>query len=174
LLGDAGTQQQMDSSMQADTGGNDAAAPQDATADVPIIKDAMPDISIGPPDSFIQCGPTLTCSAKTAVCCDHTLSSTEWQCVASVSACNNAGDVPISCSSHDNCVSQGTPGDICCANLVDNGTCGVPTTVSCMATCNPNMDQTQIGCGTGDPCPTDEPTCKASTCTLPDYNICSP
>jgi hypothetical protein len=164
----------MDASMQqADTGGSDTSMTQDVTVnDAPMVKDVTTDTPIIIADSPIQCGPTLTCPAKTSICCDHSFSTT-WQCVTNASACAGAGDVPIACSSHDNCVSQGTPGDICCGNTMDNGACEVATSVSCMATCQQSANQVQIGCGTMDPCPTDAPNCRVSTCTLPGYDFCS-
>lgn len=164
----------MDATMQqADTGGSDTSMIEDVTVnDAPVIKDATTlDVPIIT-DSQIQCGPTLTCGAKSSICCDHTLSAT-WQCVANASACSGTGDVPIACSSHANCISQGTPGDICCADLTNDGMCEVATSVSCMATCDVGGTQAKIGCGTGDPCPTLTPNCRVSTCTLPGYEFCS-
>jgi hypothetical protein len=156
----------MDSSIMKDSATIDSLPPMDVvTVDVPV----------GPPDSLIQCGPSTTCSAQTQLCCHHTNTVPEWQCVTDVSACSNAGDVPIGCSGTSNCVSQGNPTYICCADLVDDGTCGVASDVSCMAACDPTMGQTQVGCSTTDPCQsTQTPVCKASTCTLPGYNICEP
>jgi len=170
LLGDSGPE--MDASMQqADTGGSDTSMTQDVTVnDAPIVKDATIDSPIIA-DSLIQCGPYLSCPAKTSICCDHSVAAT-WQCVANASACAGAGDIPIACSSHDNCVSQGTPGDICCGNVMNNGACEVATAVSCMATCDP-ATQVKIGCGTLDPCPSQAPNCRVSTCTLPGYEFCS-
>jgi hypothetical protein len=158
-----------------DAGGQDVAMQQDTGAmDVVSVKDVVTvDVPVGPPDSKIQCGPSLTCSAQNEVCCHHTASITAWECVTDVSACNNAGDVPIGCSSHDNCTSQGEPSYICCADVQQGTMCVVATDVSCMATCDSSMDQIQVGCSTTDACldPT-TPTCKSSTCTLPGYNIC--
>jgi len=176
LLTDSGDQQQ-DASTQADANPNDVATLQDTTVnDSPTVNDVVTvDVPIGPADSKIECGSSaLTCSAQTQICCHHTVTTPEWQCVANASDCNGNGDVPIGCSSHANCVSQGTPSDICCADLQDNGSCAVAVDVSCQATCDPMAGQVQIGCSTSDPCPVSDPVCKASTCTIPGYNICSP
>jgi hypothetical protein len=126
------------------------------------------------PPVQIKCGPSMGCDAKTEVCCNHTSMST-WECVSDISQCQNFGDVPISCSSHDDCVAQGTPSYICCADLgPSNGTCNPATDVSCQATCDPSQAQDQVGCTSTDPCQsTLTPVCKVSTCTLPGYSICA-
>ncbi len=172
LLTDSGDQQ--DASVQPDVSGNDVTT-QDVTIDSPVPKDVVTvDVPVGPPDSKITCGQTLTCNAKTQICCHHTQSINQWECVTDLTACSNPTDVPIACSGHANCVSQGTPSDICCADLQNNGTCAVAVDVSCQATCDPTAGQVQVGCSSTDLCPSTDPTCKASTCTLPGYNICSP
>jgi hypothetical protein len=150
---------------------------QDVTvADVTGIKDVttVPDVPVGPPDSQILCGPSVKCSAQSQICCHHTATAPEWQCVTDLTQCQGFADVPISCSGHDNCASQGTPGDVCCANVQSNGSCDVATDVSCMSTCDPTAGQVPVGCSSTDPCPTDAPNCKLSTCTLSGYYICTP
>ena len=170
LFDDAGNDEGVDAST-VDVVAN---PPDVVTPDVASI----PDVTVqetGPADSQILCGPTLRCHAQTETCCDHTVAVSQWECVTDPSQCANTGDIPIACSGHDNCVSQGTPDYICCADTVNNGTaCAAATDVSCQATCDPTAAQTQVGCSTTDPCPSATPVCKQSTCTLPGYNICTP
>jgi len=172
LLDDSGSP--VDSSVP-----DDATKPQpdgsvvDVVAnDGPIIEDVVTvDVPVGPPDSHIQCGPTITCSAQTQICCHHTQSVTQWECVSDQTDCNAFGDVPIGCSSHENCVSQGVANDVCCADSINTGQCNAASSVSCQATCDPQSGQFQVGCSTNDPCAGNQ-TCKASTCSLVGYNIC--
>ncbi len=172
LLGEGGV---LDSSAPADASVPDTAPPSDATViDSPGPADVNTvDVPVGPKDSRIMCGTSLTCSAQTEVCCHHTSSIKPYECVATVGDCANPDDIPISCSMHDNCASQGNPTYVCCGDITSNsGACSTLGDVSCQATCDPQSDQLQVGCSGTDPCPTDTPNCKVSTCTLPGYNIC--
>lgn len=171
LLDDSGTPGS-DASVTQDSGPGDDATTKDVVVlDAPPIEDVVTvDVPIGPQDSRIQCGTVLTCSAQNEVCCHHTQSLTQWECVTDASQCNSFGDVALSCSGHENCVSQGVESDICCADTSDNGNCTVATAVSCQSTCDGNSGQFQVGCSTNDPCQSG--TCHASTCSLPGYNIC--
>ncbi len=180
LLGDGGN--------AADEGiGTDVTVPpQDSgpptkdvvTVDVPIADVVVPDSPVGPPDSLIHCGSALTCDAKTQICCKHTFSSQQYQCVSSVNDCMGNGDVPIECSSNDNCVSQGNPGYICCAdaNNAGTGNCTnytVASSVSCQADCS-QQGQVPVGCSQQvQDCPYPNQTCIVSICTLPGYTICN-
>jgi hypothetical protein len=170
LLGDDGGGSGKDGSVSEGGPGPDGAA-----NDAPVVKDVVTvDVPVGPGDSHIQCGPSLTCSAQNEVCCHHTFGTTtqQWECVQDASSCNNYGDVPIECSSHENCVSQGLASYVCCADTTYNGgQCNVATDVSCQSACDPNSGQFQVGCGTNDPCPVNQ-SCIQSSCSLIGYDIC--
>jgi hypothetical protein len=171
LFNDAGDQ--VDAGSQMDSAATDTGSQNDVTVpDSPATKDAVVDVPVGPGDSKIKCGPTLTCSAQTQLCCHHPQSlNNPYECVADISSCSGVTDVPIGCSDHENCVSQGVSSDVCCANTQNNGQCAVATDISCMSTCDPNAGQVQVGCSSTDPCPSTQ-TCKVSTCTLVGYPIC--
>jgi hypothetical protein len=152
----------------------DAVAPQDSS----VVDVVTVDVPVGPPDSKIQCGTNLTCDAQTQICCHHMFSAQQYQCVASINDCAASGDVPIACSSNDNCVSQGTPSYTCCATVggQGQGTCSNSTVafdVSCQADCT-QQDQVPVGCNKQpNTCPDPQnQTCITSQCTLPGYNIC--
>jgi hypothetical protein len=154
----------------------DATTNPDASVDdAPTMIDAVTvDVPVKPADSMIQCGTTLTCSAQTQVCCHHSQSiSKPYECVSSISDCAEPADVPIGCSGVANCVSQGTPSYICCANTANTGACETATDVSCMATCDTGGTQLKIGCSGSDPCPTNAPMCRMSTCSLSGYLFCA-
>ena len=78
LGGDSGEGPPDSSGVDAST--NDTGGPDDVTvSDVIGIKDAVTiDVPVGPADSKIKCGPTLTCSAQKQVCCDHTASTNQY------------------------------------------------------------------------------------------------
>ena len=168
LLGDGGTNQGLDSGEGIDATA-DVSQPDVTTKDVGA-KDVAPDAPTL--TAKIACGPSLKCDAVTEICCDHVGSGSQWECVTDVSQCNGGSDVPIECSNHEDCVAQGTADYICCANTVQGGSCTQVTDVSCMATCDPNAGQIQIGCSMTDPCP-NAGVCKISTCSLPGYPICT-
>ena len=174
LLDDSGAQQPPpDASVTKDSSTTVDAGTDDVTVQDVTIPDVVTvDVPTGPADSLIACGGNLTCSAQTQICCHHAESVTQWECVTDASDCNGVGDVPIGCSGHDNCVSQGEPNDICCADTQFNGSsCSVATDVSCQATCDANAGQFQVGCSNNDPCQGTD-VCKQSTCSLVGYDIC--
>jgi hypothetical protein len=170
---------------------NDATTPDTGTGsdggnvkDVTVIPDVItidegPDVPIKPADSNIHCG-TTTCSAQTQVCCATFGTTTTFKCVSSLGDCTGTQQVPISCSSQDNCASQGNAGDICCASgqgpFNQNPTCQQFSTtaqVQCQATCDPNAGEFQVGCSTTTQnCIDTTATCITSKCTLPGLNIC--
>jgi len=180
LLSDAGTP--IDQSAPPVDGSQPVDAsldvnPQDAAVqDVVTIVDAAPDVPTVT-DTQIQCGNT-TCSAQTQLCCYHVGATTgEFTCVAGFSDCQDTNDVPINCSSNDNCASEGEPGYICCATPGGpaNPSAGCTNSTSaaqvlCQATCDaPNFI---VGCSTQQQnCPSQE-TCAVSVCSLPGYDIC--
>ena len=150
--------------------------------DVPDVTpppiDAAPDIVV-PPSSSIACGaasnPPKKCDAVTEVCCrTGTVSPFNYDCIADATNCMNSGDVPITCSNHENCVAQGLTGNVCCASLISGGTGTVAYDVSCTPqakctsgnakaiVCNPNA---------GNPCPNGG-SCKLSAQPLPGYYLC--
>ena len=165
--------------------GTDATATKDAGRDnnVPDTSppppiDATPDVA--PPKSLIACGsamnPPKKCDALTELCCrTGTTSTYVYDCIADPKDCMNSGDVPFTCSNHENCVAQGLVGNVCCASIIGNGTGGsVAYDVSCTPTakctsgnsklvvCNPNAPN---------PCPNGG-SCKLSSLTLPSYYLC--
>jgi len=186
LLDDSGTQPGDDGSVvQPDAStGEDVTTVVDATTteDVEHPKDAnvvdvAPDISIGPADSKIQCGPTTTCSAQKEMCCWHQSSTTkQFECVTSPSSCSGTYDVVMTCSSTDNCASQGNKGYQCCATGGNYGwnTCSgydVASSVTCKAQCA-TYDY-ELGCSTQTQnCSDPQQTCIVSKCTAPSDTMC--
>ncbi len=163
----------------------DAVGPDDATvADAPTppdaahLVDAAPDVPVGPPDSKVQCGPNLTCSAQNELCCNHTTSTTKpYECVTSASSCSAIDDVPIACSTPVNCASQGNPSYQCCATggAFGTGQCynyDVAVSVACKPDCASAGDY-EIGCSLQQQnCSDSMQTCIISKCTLPGYTMC--
>lgn len=179
LLDDAG--QPQDDATAIDTGGGkDGGDVKDVTTQDTVVVDVVTvDVPIKPADSKIHCG-TTTCSAQTQVCCATYGTTTTFACVSSASDCNGAQDVPISCSSQDNCNSQGLSGDICCASgqgpFNQNPNCqqfSVAAQVQCQTTCDSNAGEFEVGCSVQTQnCADTTQTCITSKCTLPGLNIC--
>ena len=180
LFDDAG--QQNDATAQ-DTGtGTDGGNPEkDVTVQDQVVVDAIfVDVPVKPADSKIHCG-TTTCSAQTQVCCaSFGTTTTTYACVSSTSDCQGTNQVPISCTSGDNCASQGNSGDICCASgqgfINPNPTCQGYDTVAqvmCQSTCDINQGEFEVGCSTqAQNCTDTAQTCITSKCTLPGITIC--
>jgi hypothetical protein len=179
LLGDSGTQPDVsivDAGAQETSTQNDAATEdvnvQDAVADVTL------DLNIGPADSRIQCGPSITCSAQQQACCWHMgNNTTPFECVTDVSSCNGTYDVPMTCSTPDNCASQGNPSYSCCAtggNFGMGSQCegyDVATVVACKSSCA--ITDYQVGCSVkSQNCSDTTQTCVVSKCTVPDDTFC--
>ena len=180
LLADGGNSSGNDGGNGADVTvpQKDSGPAQDVNApsDVSVVDVVTVDAPVGPPDSKIQCG-NSTCDAKTQVCCGHYATQWTFGCVATLGDCSNTGDVPITCSTDDNCVSQGQPGYVCCATVggQGSGTCGNSTlasVVQCQATCT-QQNEVPVGC---DPqlqnCVDPQAQCIKSQCTLAGFNIC--
>ncbi len=181
LLGDGGNQQDVavvnDAAVQDTSPQNDATVQDVVTNDVTVI-DAPIDNHVGPPDSKIQCGPSLTCSAQTQACCWHMASNVKpFECVSDVSACNGTNDVPMTCSNTDNCASQGNPSYACCATGGNFGVgqCSgydVATVVACKSACD--VTDYQVGCDVKTQnCSDSLQTCIVSKCTAPSDTICN-
>ena len=181
LFDDAG-QPQTDATAQDTGGGKDGGNPEkDVTTqpDVVVVDVVTVDVPVGPPDSKIHCGST-TCSAQNEVCCASFGTTTTYKCVATLGDCSGAQDVPISCTSADNCASQGNAGYICCASgqgpVNQNQNCqqfSVAAQVQCQATCDANSGEFQVGCSTQQQnCIDTAQSCITSQCTLPGLNIC--
>jgi len=179
LFDDAG-QPENDATAAPDTGGNKDGGTQDVTVqDVVVVDVVTVDVPVGPPDSKIHCG-TSTCSAQTQVCCATFGQTTTYACVSSTSDCQGTNQVPISCTSGDNCASQGNSGDICCASgqgfINPNPTCQGYDTVAqvmCQSTCDINQGEFEVGCSTQTQnCNDNTQTCITSKCTLPGLTIC--
>jgi len=181
LLADGGSGSGNDGGNGADVTvpPKDSGPAQDVNApsDVSVVDVVTVDVPVGPPSSKIRCGTTLTCDAQTQICCHHTFSAQQYQCVTSLNDCAASGDVPISCSSNDNCISQGTPSYVCCANVggTGSGNCAnsaIATDVSCQADCT-QQNQVPVGCDTNlQNCADPQLQCITSQCTLPGYDIC--
>jgi hypothetical protein len=182
LLGDSGSQQPQDDAAAV---GPDASATEDATIvtpdadvvpDASVVVDAAPDVHVGPADSKIQCGQG-SCSAQNEVCCWHQGSTLkQFECVSNASACAALDDVPITCSTTDNCASQGNAGYQCCATggNVGWGTCSGYDIASAVA-CKPSCDMTdyEIGCSVQKQnCSDSMQTCVTSKCTFPGATMC--
>jgi hypothetical protein len=157
--------------------GEDAARPADAAGNDATAEDATPDVHTGPPDSKIQCGPQLACSAQNQICCWHQGSTTTpYQCVTSVGDCSGMNDVPITCSTPDNCASQGHPGYQCCATTgnLGSGQCyayDVASVVACKSSCG--VTDYEIGCSVKQQdCSDGISTCIVSKCTVPGDTMC--
>jgi hypothetical protein len=185
LFDDSGTPPGDDGSVVQ----TDAAANQDVTTvvdatteDVEHPKDAsVVDVAVdtwtGPPDSKIQCGTQTTCSAQTEMCCWHQSSTTKpFECVKSTSSCAGIYDVVMTCSTPDNCASQGNPGSQCCATGGNFGwnSCSnydVASSVTCKSQCDPT--DYQIGCSVQQQnCSDSLQTCIVSKCTAPGDTMC--
>ena len=131
---------------------NDATSPNDAAMAMDVqAADVTPDTYVGPPDSKIQCGPSLTCSAQAQACCWHQGSNTKpYECVSGPSSCAGVTDVLVTCSTNDNCASQGNPSYTCCATggNFGTGTCSgadIATVVACKSSCT-DIEDYQVGC----------------------------
>jgi len=184
LLGDSGTGPGDDGGVvQNDASTEDVTTVADATTeDVEHPKDASvvdvaPDISIGPPDSKIQCGPQTTCSAQNSMCCWHQSSTTKpFECVTSPSSCSGMYDVVMTCSSTDNCASQGHAGYQCCATGGNFGfnSCSnydVASSVTCKSQCA--QTDYELGCSVQQQnCSDSLQTCIVSKCTVPGDTMC--
>ncbi len=169
-----------DASSPPDDGGSDATVTDaNDTKDAQVVVDAAPDVPVGPPDSKVQCGPNLTCSAQTQLCCHHTSSTINpYECVTNASSCAAIDDVPIACSTPSNCASQGNPSYKCCATggAFGTGQCynyDVATSVACKPDCTSGLDDYEIGCSVQQQnCSDSLQTCVVSKCTLPGYTMC--
>lgn len=184
LLGDSG-QPQDDATATDSAAQPDAGAPTDATtlpessvADV-SVKDVTPNLYVGPPDSKIQCGPSLTCSAQSQACCWHSATTLKpFECVTDLSSCTGTYDVPITCSSQANCVSEGNPSYTCCATggNFGSGSCAgadIATVVTCKSSCT-DIDDYPVGCSVSlQNCADTSQICIASKCTDPGATICN-
>ncbi len=184
LLDDSGTPPGDDGSVQSDAATTpDVTTVTDATTvDVEQAKDAnvvdvVLDTWTGPPDSKIQCGSQTTCSAQKEMCCWHQSStSKQFECVTSPASCAGTYDVVMTCSSTDNCASQGNPGSQCCATGGNFGfnTCSnydIASSVTCKAQCDPA--DYQIGCSVQQQnCSDSLQTCIVSKCTAPGDTMC--
>jgi hypothetical protein len=179
LFDDAG-QPENDATAPDTGGGKDGGDTQDVTVqDVTVVDVQTVDVPIGPADSKIHCG-TTSCSAQTQVCCATFGSTTTYACVSSPSDCQGAEQVPISCTSGENCASQGNGGDVCCASgqgpINPSPTCQGFDTVAqvvCQTSCDVNQGEFEVGCSvqTQD-CVDTTATCITSKCTLPGITIC--
>lgn len=184
-LFDSGVQPEQDSGVTQ----NDAASTDDmtiaqdaTTEDVTHVEDATvidaaPDVPQGPPDSKVQCGPSTTCSAQQEICCWHQDSTVnQYECVTSLTSCAGIYDVPVTCSSTDNCASQGNPSYQCCATGGNYGwgVCkgyDVASIVTCKSSCDPT--DFEIGCNvTTQNCSDSLQTCAVSKCTFPGATMC--
>ncbi len=183
LLGDSGASQPQEDAAAV---GPDASATEDATTVTPdanvvpdasvVVDAAPPDVYVGPADSKIQCGQGA-CSAQNEVCCWHQGSTLkQFECVANASACTGLYDVPITCSTTDNCASQGNAGYQCCATggNVGWGTCSgydIASGVACKPSCG--MSDYEIGCSVQKQnCSDTMQTCVTSKCTFPGATMC--
>ncbi len=180
LFDDAG--QPLNDATAQDTGsGQDAGnPPQDATTQDAILIDVVTvDVPIGPQDSKIHCG-TTSCSAQTQVCCATFGATTTFACVSSTNDCQGSDQTAISCTSGDNCTSQGNSGDVCCASgqgpINPNPSCqGFDTAaqVMCQSSCDANQGEFEVGCSLQTQnCVDTSATCITSKCTLPGITIC--
>jgi hypothetical protein len=180
LFDDAG-QPITDATAPDTSNGKDGGGPdKDVTVqDVTIVDVVVPDVPVLPPDSMIHCG-TSSCSAQTQVCCATYGTTTTFKCVSSESDCTGTQQVPISCSSGDNCASQGNADYICCASgqgpQNQNPNCqqfSVAAQVQCQSTCDANVGEFEVGCSTQPQnCADTSQFCITSKCTLPGLNIC--
>jgi len=185
LLVDSGSQPQDDAASVVDSSapveassGEDATAPEDASVpEEASVVDATPDVHTGPPDSKIQCGPNLGCSAQNEMCCWHMESTNKpYECVSDISGCSGTYDVPMTCSSPDNCASQGNAGYQCCATggNYGEGQCyayDVATVVACKSSCG--ITDYEIGCSVQKQnCSDSLETCVVSKCTVPGDTMC--
>jgi hypothetical protein len=182
LFNDSGQTPEQDATQPDTSTGPDAGPTKDTgpSQDVTPIPDVVTvDVPVGPPDSKIHCGNT-TCSAQTEVCCVTIGNPNTYACVGSVNDCNGTNDVPIACSSADNCASQGNAGYICCGSPngppSGNPSCNNFSTASqvqCQATCDAQQGEFEVGCSTQlQNCSDTQQQCITSQCTLPGYTLC--
>jgi hypothetical protein len=181
LLDDSGTGGPEDSSVLPDSGKQDGGPVEDAVVDVPVIEDVVVvDVPVGPPDSKIHCGPSLECSAQNEVCCATVGTPFSYACVGSLNDCSGQDQIPINCSSGENCASEGQAGFICCASPGGppnpNATCNQFETASqvmCQQSCDPQQGEFEVGCNPNlQNCTDNTQSCITSKCTLPGYGIC--
>lgn len=182
LLGDSG-QPEQDATQVVDTGIGVDAGQKDAPTveDAPTVIDVVTvDVPNKPADSKIHCG-TTTCSAQNEVCCYHVGNTTkQFECVSSANDCTGTDDVPITCGSSDNCVSEGLAGDVCCG--LPNGpqnpssSCGNfsgASAAQCQTSCDAQNGEFEVGCSIQQQnCSDSQQQCITSQCTLPGFSIC--
>jgi hypothetical protein len=185
LLGDSGTLPGDDAAVAADaSSGDDVTTIADATTedvehpkDANVVVDVAIDTWTGPADSKVQCGSQITCSAQKEMCCWHQSSTTKpFECVTSPSSCAGMYDVVMTCSSTDNCASQGHAGYQCCATGGNLGwnTCNgydVASSVTCKSQCD--VTDYELGCSVQQQnCSDPQQTCIVSKCTVPSDTMC--
>ena len=162
--------------------GTDAGA-SDATLDV-ISKDGAPDVIADvvldvPPDvpgpfSPLSCGKD-TCNAVTQGCCrtgyDDAASPYSYVCVNDAGACTSTSAVFVGCDRAENCPAQGSPGHICCANVVIGN---LASGVACVgpSACGPDAGVILCGPGDNELCMARGNACLPSTVTIVGWNIC--
>jgi len=183
LLGDSGSQPQEGdaAAVGPDASVEDATTPLDSQATDVVVHeeatvDAPVDTYVGPADSKIQCGQGA-CSAQNEICCWHQGSTTkQFECMSDASACGGTYDVQVTCSSRDNCASQGHASFQCCATGGNPGwgTCSsydIASTVACKPSCG--STDYEIGCSLQKQNCTDSlQTCVTSKCTYPGATMC--
>jgi hypothetical protein len=179
LLTDSGSNPQ--DATQTDTGPGVDAGKKDTGPSVdsgPIADVVTVDVPVGPADSKIHCGNTA-CSAQTEVCCMTVGNPNTFACVGSVNDCQGANDVPITCSSSENCASQGSPGDVCCGlpngPNSQNPSCNnfsMASMTQCQTSCDPQQGEFEMGCTLQPNSCTNGQTCITSVCTIPGYTLC--
>jgi len=175
---DSGTNPTEDAAAQQDaTATEDATTGEDAHVQDATVVDTGPDVPVGPADSKIQCGPSITCSAQKEICCWHQSSTIKpYECVTNVNDCAGTYDAPMTCSTQDNCASQGNPNYLCCAtsNNWGWGTCSnytIASSVTCKAACD--WSDYEVGCSVQKQNCTDSfQTCVTSKCTFPGATMC--
>lgn len=160
--------------------------PSDAAPDVVAVdsgdeagNDATPDAGLDarvdapPPYSPLGCGKG-TCNAVTQGCCREGngsgASPYTYVCVSDAAACTSGSAIVVPCDRAANCVAQGKPGTVCCANTFNTRA----TAVACVAPAACPVDAATLVCGPGDDelCAAHGWACLPSIDTITGWDIC--
>lgn len=145
-------------------------APPDAGRDADASADVAVDVPL--PFSALGCG-SATCNAVTQACCRTGAGGDAgyvYKCISDAGACTGNLPVVVNCDRTDNCAAQGKPGQICCANALNNPA----TNVACTSPSFCPTNTLTILCGPGDDelCMSNGLACLPSTYTIIGWKIC--
>ena len=154
-----------DGSLDAPSDVPVAVAPPQLDASGPDVIDAAV-LDAAPLDPGIRCnGGNTFCTPAPQVCCVQSVQTSQSQCAASATDCQNQGDIPVACQDRAQCPAN----HVCCGQKVDPATY---SDVSCQSSCLGSLNT--LFCDptiTPNECASTGRTCTASS-ILPGYYVC--